>query len=122
MEKIIIYPEDEKQSEAVKNFLQGLKIHFECEEYDSKSIGGFQWYGKTESLNSIIHSLIAHYSLEKLNLSNARQTDEYKKHCRDIIKELKAVNSNFPIWDSLELMKENIDKYGALLRKVHATI
>ncbi len=121
MEKITIITKDEKQSEAVKTFLQGLKIDFEIEEEDSKSIGGFEWYGKTESLNSIIHSLIAHYILEKSNLSNARQTEEYKKHCRDMIRELKAVNGNFAIWKSLDLMQENIDKYGPLLKKVYAT-
>ena len=121
MEKITIIAKDEKQSDAVKTFLQDLKIHFEVEEDDSKSIGGFEWFSKTESLNSIIHSLIAHYSLEELNLSNKRQTDAYKKHCRDMIKELHSVNSDFAIWESLELMKENIDKYGPLLKKVHAT-
>lgn len=121
MEKITIITKDEKQSQAVKTFLQGMKIHFECEEDGSKSIGGFEWYSKTESLNSIIHSLIAYYILQKSNLSNDRQTDEYKKHCQDMIRELKAVNGNFAIWKSLELMKENIDKYSPLLKKVHAT-
>ena len=121
MEKIIIIAKNEKQSDAVKTFLQGLKIDFEIEEDDSKSIGGFEWFSKTESLNSVIHSLIAYYNLEELNLSNKRQTDEYKQHCRKMIEELHSVNDNFAIWKSLPLMKENIDKYSPLLKKVHAT-
>lgn len=121
MDKITIITKDEKQSDEVKTLLHGMNIDFEVEEDDSKLIGGFEWYGKTESLNSIIHSLIAYYSLEKLNLSNNRQTDEYKQHCRKMIEELDSVNTNSAIWESLELMKENIDKYGPLLKKVHAT-
>lgn len=122
MEKITIITKDEKQSDEVKNLLQGMNIHFEIEEDDSKSIGGFEWYGKTESLNSIIHSLIAHYNLEELNLSKKRQTDEYKKHCRKMIDELHDVKENIAIWKSLPLMEENINKYSPLLKKINAAV
>ena len=119
MEKITIIAKDEKQSDAVKTFLQGMNIHFDTETQNIT--GGLEWYEQTESLNSTLNSLIAHYSVEQMNLLNNRQTDEYKQHCNKMKEELLKVTSNPAVWESLELMKENIKKYSPLIKKINAT-
>ena len=119
MEKITIITKDEKQSDAVKAFLKELKIDFEIEK--TQLTGGLEWYEQTESLKSILNSLIAHYSIEQKNLLNNRQTDAYKQHCNKMKEELQGINANPAVWASPELMKENIKKYSPLVKKINAT-
>ena len=119
MEKITIIAKDEKQSGAVKKFLQGLNINFEIEKLNLTD--GLDLYEPTESLKSILDSLIAHYSAEQMNLLNKRQTDEYKQHCNKMKEELREVNSNPAVWDSLDLIKKYIAKYSSLLKKINTT-
>ena len=117
MEKITIIAKDEKQSGAVKKFLQGLNINFEIEKLNLT--GGLDWYEQTENLKSILNTLIAHYSTEQLNLSNRRQTDEYKQHCNKIKEELREVNNNPAVWNSLDLIKKYVAKYSPLIKKIN---
>ena len=119
MEKITIIAKDEKQSDAVKKFLQGLNINFEIEKLNLTSDS--DWYEQTENLNTILNSLIAHYSTEEMNLLNKRQTDEYKQHCNKMKEELREVNSNPAVWESLDLIKKYIAKYSPLLKKINTT-
>ena len=119
VEKITIITKDEKQSEAVKAFLKDLKIDFEIES--QQMTDGLDWHEQTESLKSILNSLIAHYSVEQKNLLNKRQTDEYKQHCNKMKEELQGINSNSAVWTSLELVKENIKKYSPLIKKINDT-
>ena len=80
---------------------------------------GMDWFEKTESLNSILNSLVAHYSVEEMNLLNKPQTDEYVKNCGIMKEEVKKVMNNIDVWESLELMEQNIDKYGPILKKIN---
>ena len=120
MEKITIITKDEKQSDAVKKFLQGLNVNFEIEKLNLT--GGLEWYEQIENLKSILDSLIAHYSAEQMNLLNKRQTDEYKQHCNKMKEELREVNSNPAIWDSLDLIKKCIAKCSPLLKKINTAV
>ena len=119
MEKITIITKDENQSDAVKTLLKDLQIDFEIEK--TELTGGLDWEEQTQSLKSILNSLIAHYSVEQENPLNNRQTDAYKQHCNKMKEELQGINSNPSVWASPELMKDNIKKYSPLIKKINAT-
>ncbi|HUZ60671.1 MAG TPA: hypothetical protein VMU83_18005 [Hanamia sp.] len=83
---------------------------------------GLDWFQATESLKSILNSLISFYSVEELNLLNKKQTSEYQTYCIKMQKELRKVNRDTEIWQNLDLMNEGIAKYSPLIKKINETI
>lgn len=115
MKEITVRPKTELEVETVKDFLKSLDIHFE--EATVKAPGGMEWFAATESLNSILNNLIAHFNVAIMNLTKADQSDDYKDYCTRMLFEVRSVNKNLEVWKSLELMNRNIDKYGVLARE-----
>jgi hypothetical protein len=86
-----------------------------------KRVDGLSWYISTESFNSIINGLTAHYNRELLNLKGERRTEDYQLHCRKMLHELRNINDDLSITNSLEKMEWYIDKYGPLLKHINTT-
>ncbi len=84
-----------------------------------EKIDGLSWYVATESFNSIINGLIAHYNVELTNIREERQTESYRLHCMKMLHEIGGINQDLSIFDSLEKMDYFIDKYGPLLKKLN---
>lgn len=118
VETITIITKDEEESDIVKHFLQDLNIHFEIGK--TNLVSGMEWFEKTESLNSILNSLVAHYSVEGTNLLKKPQTKEYIKNCGIRKAEIKKLLRNNDVWDSLELMEQNIEKYSPILKQINS--
>ncbi len=117
--KILVLPKDQEQAEAVEKYLSDLNIAYESVV---NKTNGLDWFEATESLRSILNSLISYYSVEELNLLNKPQTSEYKTYCIKMQEELLDVNRDTEIWQSLDLMNQGIAKYGPWIKKINAAI
>ncbi len=82
-------------------------------------VNSMDWFEYTESLNSILNRLIAHYNVELMNLLKKEQTPEYREYCTNMLAEVSLLNRDTEIWQDLSLMKFYIEQYSPLTRKIN---
>jgi hypothetical protein len=83
-------------------------------------IDGLSWYVAPEAFSSLLNGLAAHYNRELLNLREERQTEDYRLHCRKMLHELKLVDGDLSITDSLEKMERYIERYSPIMKGIMA--
>jgi hypothetical protein len=100
-----------------------IKMHTNFNKQEkptSRFINGFEHRDAVKTFNSLLHNLIAHYSLALANLNDENQTEGYRDHCKARIKELQDLNCNHNVWKEVEAMQSNIAKYSTLYKHLQS--
>jgi len=91
--------------------------------YSETTQNPLDWYGLTETSNSILNELIAFTGREELKESLKSVPDPgHLQEIEVLFQEVHAINKNPENFKSLSLMREIINQYAPILRAIYGAV